>query len=164
MGVKSNTLVKRIATKSVFADIKLMVDVSSDFTQGDLVVFNTSSKKIVLAADETDGANFLGVMPVTLVDGKYPAVYNTDVDAAVGTPALPGPEYGSEYLVNIKAGEVLTVGCDLYLDPASGSRSVQVTGTKAVGIYQGKAVTVPTGGLEISMLVGCRRPNDVLKF
>lgn len=159
-----NSLARKIATKTVVEDASKFVSSAISFDQGDLLYMDTTNHLIKKLAAETDGATFLGIAPVTIVSGKYPSVYNTAVDASVGTPALPGPEYGDVHKVLIKAGEVLTPGCALYADPATGSRNVQASGTKQVGVYQGAAQTVPTGGATIEMLVGCRFPNDTLKF
>lgn len=159
-----NSLARRIATKSFTADASKFVDATISFNQGDLLMLDGADQLIKPLSAETDGEFFVGIAPITIVDGKYPSAYNTNVDASVKTPALAGPEYGDVHSVLIKAGEVLTPGCLLYADPVTGPRNVQATGTKAVGVYEGAALTVPAGGATIEMLVGMVFPNDTLKF
>jgi hypothetical protein len=162
MGQGINTIARKIGTKTRFVDISAKIDSTVSFNQGDLLVWDNTNKLVVKAAAEADGATFLGIAPVTIVDGNYPPIYNSDVVA--GVPAIPGPEYGDVHRVMLKAGDAVVEGQTLFLDPASGGRFVQTAGTKAVGIYQGKALTAAVGGTEIEMLVGARWPNDTLEF
>lgn len=164
MGVTSNTLARRIATKTLFADMKPFVDSSLTCEQGDLLMFDTGTQLIKKLAAETDGEFICGIAPVKITAGKLAHAYTTDVDASVATPALPGPEYGSIYKVILKAGDSLVAGANVFADPVTGGRNVQAAGTKEIGKYQGAAVTAPAGGLEIEVLIGCRAPNDILKF
>lgn len=159
-----NSLARNVATKTIFVDVSDKVDSTVSFNQGDLLIFDTTSKLLALPAAEADAATFLGVAPVTIVSGKYPSIYNTAVDASTGTPALPGPQYGSVYRVILTAGEAVVSGQEIYLDPVAGPRNVQSAGTKAIGIYEGKALTAGTGGTEIEVLIGARYSNDTLKF
>lgn len=155
-----NTLARKIATKMIFPDIKHLLDTTVSFDQGDLLCLIGGLVK--KASAETDGATFLGIAPVTVVAGKFPSVYHTDVDASAAVGAMVGPEYGDVHKVMLKAGDSLAAGDVVYLNPTAGGRGVQASGTKAIGVYQGKAVTAPTGGLEIEVLIGCRYPADAL--
>lgn len=158
-----NKKVRDVALKTVVPDIKPMIDSTTSFNQGDLLVFNATSKKVVLPSLETEGATFLGVAPVTIVNGHVKDVYGTDVDAATAITAVPGPEYGSVWKLVLKTGDAITAGALVYLDPASGTRHVSITGTKAIGVYQGAALTA-VAGQEIEVLVGSRYPGDTLKL
>lgn len=159
-----NSLARKIATKTVMEDASKFVSSAISFNQGDLLYLDTTNHLIKHLAAETDAVTFVGIAPVTIVSGLYPSIYNTDVDASLKTPALPGPEYGDVHRVNLKAGDAVTPGVALFADPASGNRNVSITGTKQIGVYQGKALTAPAGGVDVEMLVGCRFPNDTLKF
>lgn len=159
-----NTLAREVATKTLFVNIASKVDATISFLQGDHLIFDAATKLVRKPTVETEGNTYLGIAPVTIVNGKYPASYNTDVDASVSTPALPGPQYGSVHKVILKAGDAVVEGQTLFLDPASSSRGVQTAGTKAVGVYQGKALTAAVGGTEVEMLVGTRYPDDSLDF
>lgn len=159
-----NSLARKIATKTRFVDIKDKLNSTVSFNQGDLLVWDDTNKLVKKAAAETDGEFALGIAPVTIVSGKYPQAYNTDVNASVAQAATPGPEYGDVHRVMLKGGDAVVAGQELFLYPAGGGRFVQAAGTKSVGIYQGKALTAATGGTEIEMLVGARWPNDTLEF
>lgn len=161
----ANSLAREIATKTIYPNATPLIPLSLSFNEGDLLCYDSSAHLIKLPTAETDGATFLGVAPITVVNGKPKAAYVTDVDASVGQPAMPGPQYGSVYYVHLKAGDAVVPGSALYID-ATGTvgRNVTSTGTKQIGIYQGPALTAPTGGQQVEMLVGARSPNDTLKF
>jgi len=94
------------------------------FNQGDLLYLDTTAHLVKKITVETQSATFLGVAPVTIVSGKYPSAYNTDVDASVGIPAVPGPEYGSVYECLLKAGDAIVPGQKVYADPATAGNGV----------------------------------------
>lgn len=164
MAVTSNKVARRVARNTVFADIQALVGASTSFVQGDLLVMNTTTHTVVKAAVQSDGATFLGAAPVTVVNGKLPAIYTTDVDAAVGTPSIPGPEFGDEIFVTLKASDSLNPGDLVYLAPLVGPQVVQAVGNKAIGIYGGPAITAASGGTQIIIKCGCRFPEDVLRL
>lgn len=150
--------------KSIFNDAKAVVTSAVSINQGDFVVFNDTSNILALPAAEAEGSTFLGVMPVTIVNGHMKDVYVTDVDASVAITSIPGPTYGMEFKVILKTGVSISPGDLVYLDPATGTRGVTNTGTKAIGIYQGAAVASAPAGTEIICLIGARHPADALKF
>lgn len=159
-----NTLARRVAPKAVFVDAKSVVDSTVSFNQGDLLVFDATANLLKKPSAETEGATFLGVAVVTIVSGKPAGVYSTDVDASASIQSIPGPEYGDVHRVILKGGDAIEPGDLVYLAPATGTRAVTVTGTKAIGVYQGKALTAATGGTEIEVMIGARFGGDVLKF
>src|SRR4051812_3982271 len=113
----SNKVARRVARNTIFADIKDMVGASSTWNQGDLLILDTTNNIVAKAAVQSDGANFLGISPVTVSAGKLPSAYLTDSDAALGIASLPGPEFGDEYFVVLKAGDAVVPGSKLYLAP-----------------------------------------------
>jgi len=159
-----NSLARRVATKAVFPDIKALISSAISFNQGDLLWFDNAANLVKKVTAEADGATILGVAPVSIVSGKFPEVYNTDVDASVAITSTPGPEYGDVHFMVLKAGDAIVPGDLVYIDPANLGRGVSVTGTKAIGVYQGKALTAPTGGAEVEIMIGARFPADVLRF
>lgn len=159
-----NTLARRIAPKTIFPDIQKVVNSSSTWNEGDLLIFNTTTHRIEKPTLETQGSTFVGVSPIQISQGKPPAVYVADVDASAAIPAQMGPEYGNAYRVILKAGDAINPGDSVYLDPTSGAQNVSVTGTKAIGTYYGAALTAATGGTVIEVVIGARFPNDTLKF
>jgi len=162
--IGQNTLARDVATKAIFIDISKKIDSAISFNQGDCLIYDAATDKVRVATVETEAATFLGIAPVTVVSGNYPQIYNTQVNNSVAVPAIPGPQYGSVYRLILKAGDAITAGDQVFLAPASDAQTVSVTGTKAIGIYQGQALTAPAGGTVIEVLVGARYSNDTLKF
>jgi hypothetical protein len=107
------------------------------------------------------------VAPVTIVSGKFPSGYNTSVDGSVQAGSIPGPEYGDEYRMLLKSGDVLHAGDPVYLFPTTlGNRGVQAAGTKIIGVYtgaEGATVTGVSGGLQVTCKILSRYPGDTLK-
>lgn len=165
MGIGKNTVRRVISTKSIFVDIKGKLAATADIAQGDLVIWNDTLNQVVLPAAEADGATFLGVMAISVQDGVPVGPYTglTDVNAAVAQGAILGPQFGDVYACVLKNGDSLAPGDLVYLDPATGTRGVQAAGTKAIGIYQGAAIT-GDGVKEIEVLIGARHPGDTLRF
>ncbi len=159
----SNKVARRVARNTIIADIALFVGASSTWNQGDLLIFDTTNKIVAKAAVQSDGANFLGISPVTISKGVLASGYSTDTDAALGYASLPGPEFGDEYFVQLKAGDAVTPGCALYLAPLTGANVVSTVGNKQVGVYIGPNYVAPTGnGTIVAKLFGCY-PDGTLK-
>ena len=159
-----NTLARTIAPKTLFPDIKAVVNSSSTWAEGDLLIFDVATGLLKLPVAEADGAKLVGVSPIAVQNGKPPKVYITDVDASAAIPAQMGPVYGNAYRVILKGGDALVPGAMVYLDPASGAQNVQAAGTKAIGVYYGPAITAAAGGSVIEVVIGARYPTDSLVF
>jgi|GEM_PF-6943564 len=161
-----NNVKRKVATNTVVADIQKLVAATTSFNQGDLLFMDTTNHIVAPLVGETDGVTFLGIAPVTIVNGKYPASYVTSVDASVGIPSIPGPTFGDEYSVILKSGDTLVSGQVVYADPATGTRNVQASGTKIIGVYTGQegASITGDGTKEVTCKIGARYPGDTLKF
>lgn len=159
-----NTIVRSVAPKSIFESAKSVITTAVSFAQGDLLVFDDTNNRLKVPAAEAEGSTFLGVARVTIVSGKLESPYNTDVVGSQGIQDIPGPVYGVVAKCVIKTGDTIAPGDLVYLDPATGTRGVTVTGTKAIGIYQGPAVAGAAAGTEVEILIGARHPQDALKF
>lgn len=162
-----NPIARKVATNAVISNIVNAVTPSLSFNEGDLLIWDSSNHVVAKAVAESEGITFIGVAVVTIVNGLLPASYVTSVDASLATPAISGPQFGDEYHVILTAGQTITTGSPVYLDPVTGTRNVQSSGTKIVGIYtgaQGASVTAATGGTVIYCKLGARYPGDTLKF
>lgn len=160
-----NTIVRSVAPKSVFEDATDLHNTTIDYDQGDFLVYDAATQLLVKPAAETEGVTMLGIAPQTVVDGQPKSPYSgTAVDASQKTPRLAGPIYGVVARCVAKTGEAYTRGCLVYLHPATGGRGVQVTGTKAIGVYQGPAIASSAAGQEVEVLIGARYPGDTLQF
>ena len=159
-----NTIVRSVAPKSIFESAKAVIDNTVTFDQGDLLVFDDTNNLLKKPAAETVGLTFLGVARVSIVLGKLASPYNTDVVASQSIQDIPGPVYGVVAKCVAKTGITINPGDPIYLDPATGTRGVTNTGTKQIGIYQGKHIVGTAAGLEIEVLIGARHPGDTLKF
>ena len=160
-----NRIVRNVAPKSIFAAADAVTGTGS-YEQGDLLIFDDSANVIRKPTTEAECATILGIAVESVVSGKLKGPYPglTDVDAAGAISSLPGPVYGVVAKLVLKTGDSLSPGDLVYGDPASGTANVQAAGTKAIGIYQGKAVSSAAAGLEIEVLLGARHPGDTLRF
>lgn len=163
----ANNIVREVSPKSIFEDATAVVGTLT-CAQGDLIYLNTTSHVLANASGgaETNGATFLGVARVALTSGKIVSPYQgTAVDAAQASgQACPGPLYGVVAKLTLKTGDALVAGGSVYLDPGTGAQGVTSTGTKAIGIYQGPAISSAVAGQQIEVLVGTRYPADSLSF
>ena len=158
-----NNIVRSEARKSIFPSAVDIINSTVSFNQGDLLYFDDATNLMKKPTAEANGATFLGVATETIVSGKLVKPYSTDVDASAAISDVPGAVYGVVAKLVLKTGDAINPGDLVYLDPATGSRGVAVAGTKAIGIYQGKALTA-VAGQEIEVMVGARMGGDVLKF
>lgn len=151
-----NNITRMVAPKSIFESAINVISSAISFNQGDLLYFDDTNNLIKKPAAETDGATFLGVARVTVVSGKLASPYNTDVVASQAISDIPGPQYGVIAKLTLKTGDSISPGDKVYLDPATGTTGVTVSGTKPIGIYQGKALTGVAAGTLIEVLIGCQ--------
>jgi len=167
MSKGKNTVIREISPKTLIPEVSAVVDATVNVMQGDLLIL--AAGLLALPVAEADAADLLGVMSMTLVDGKIPSPYVTEVDASRAADVLNGPIYGNTNSCVLKAGDSLTPGVVVYLNPGvqalSGvSNGVQAAGTKPIGVYSGKAITAAAGGSAIEVLIGARAFGDILKF
>lgn len=165
MAKGKNTIVRTVNPKQVFAEVAKFVDSTISYNQGDLLIWDATNKLIKIAAAEGDGATMLGVALQTIIAGQLQSpIQGTDVDASQSVGSIAGPQSGVVAKCTLKASDSLVAGQLVYLNPAEGARCVQSSGTKAIGVYQGVAVT---GGpsataTEVEVLIGSRYPSDTL--
>lgn len=151
-----NRIVRTITQNSVFEDATAIVSSATNINQGDLVVFDTSTKLMRIAATESsDSANFLGISIVTIVNGAPQQPYAGLATANRVKPGyVPGPVFGVEAQLYLASGSALSPGSKVYLDTADGANFVQATGTNEIGIYNGPAIT-GTGLNQVNVRLGC---------
>jgi hypothetical protein len=159
-----NRIVRTVQKGTLFPSAKALVDSTSDWNQGDLLIFDDTTNKIRVAASEGEGSTFLGIAEQTVVDGILNVPYSTDVDASRAVSEIPGPAHGVVAKLVLKTGAALNPGDLVYLNPSAGNYHVQEAGTKAVGVYAGAAISSASAGQEIEVLLGHRHPGDSLKI
>lgn len=166
MAIGVNKITRSVAPKSVFESAQAVITSAVSFNQGDLLILNTSSHILAKPAAEADGLTFLGIARVSIASGVLvnPITGTVDADVSSAIADIPGPQYGVVAKLVIKTSDSISPGQLVYLDPATGTRGVTVTGTKAIGVMQGAAVTSAAAGTEIEVLLGARYPSDVLTF
>lgn len=164
MAQSKNRIIRSIAPKSLFEEAAPAISTAVTFNQGDLLYFDTSAKVIKRLTSEGNAATFVGISRIGVTLGVPNGPYQglaSQPSAAQG--AIPGPQYGIVAALILKSGDALAVGSDVYADPSTGNFHVQAAGTKAIGLYQGKAVT-GDGVAAVEVLLGARYSNDSLKF
>lgn len=160
-----NTITRDVRRASVFESAINVISSALSFKQGDFLVFNTSTNLLQLPVAETDGDTFVGVATVSVSSGKLIGPY-TGIPDAVSNSSIndvPGPVYGVIAKCVAKTGIALSPGGLVYLDPATGTRGIAATGTKAIGVYQGAAIASAVAGQEVEILICCRFPGDAIK-
>lgn len=166
-GPLQSKITRSISPKAIFEDLQGKVSATASYSTGDLLSWDSTNNVILIPTSETQGSTFLGISDVTVVDGVIKGPYTgiTDNNAAQPSYQILGPKYGVYALCILKTGESLAIGGSVYLDPATGTRGVAASGTKAIGVYVGNsAISSSAAGLQIEVLLGARFPNDVLKF
>ena len=160
----ANKIVRSIAPKTIFPEIKDMLAASQTHAYCDFLIFDDTLNQVRKPVSEAECLTFLGVAQADIVLGKLKPVYQgTDVDASVANGGIAGPVYGVEVKCVVKTGDTIAVGDLVFADPATGARAVTVTGTKAIGVAM-EPVTGAAAGAEIRVHIGCRFPADALKF
>jgi hypothetical protein len=153
----ANNIVKEVNKKSLFDDASALLSAAISFDVGQHLFLDTTNHLIKPVAAEADSATYLGVATCKVVSGKLVSPYNTDVVASQAVGAASGPVYGVIASLTLKTGDSLSPGQVVGLDPATGIDGVQATvTTKAIGVYQGKAISSAVAGTKILVLVGCQ--------
>ncbi len=165
-----NTEVKQIAPKQIFPDVRGITSALSDWSQGDLLIFDTTSNIVRACTAEAEAAYSLGIAQQDVVDGVQTQPYGSlATGAQVVSMAVNGPLYGNSYNMVLKTGDSLSPGALVYPYPAGGAAAVAATAastaTKAIGVYVGHvAVASAAAGTQIECLIGANYPNQTLKF
>ncbi len=158
-----NKIVRTDNLGHVFAEIGDKLAATTSFSHSDFLIFDNTLNQVRKPASEAECATFLGVAKVDVVNGKLKAPYQgTDVDAAQAGGGIPGPCYGVEVKCVVKTGDSIAIGDLVYADPATSTRGITVSGTKAIGVAQ-QAITGAAAGSEIVVKIGHRFPGDALQ-
>lgn len=161
MSAKNRETRGGLGAKSLFPSALDLISSASTFDQGDLLCLDTSTHRIRRYSAETDGEFACGISRATIVSGVMKSAYTTDVDASAGISDIPGPVYGLVAKLVLKTGDSINPGDLVYWDA---DQRVAASGTKAIGIMQGKAVSSAAAGTQIEVLLGARSPEDTLQF
>ena len=160
-----NTITRSVAPRSIFPAADAVTSSTADYDQGDILIFDDSTNVIRKPASEAECETMLGIAQVSVVDGKQLSPYTgLPVDAAAAIASLPGPVFGVVAKMISKTADAWAPGDLVYADPATGSRGVTNTGTKEIGVYQGKTIASAAAGQEIEVHIGARFPADALKL
>jgi hypothetical protein len=162
MSTAKNRITRSVAPKSLFEDATALTDATISYNQGDLLCLDGATFLIRKLALETEAASILGIATETVVNGALKSPYTgTSVDASAALGHVPGPTYGVIAKMILKTGDSINPGGLVYW---FGDQTVSATGTKAIGVYQGKAIASAVAGTEVEVLLGARSPNDQLNF
>lgn len=162
-----NTILKEVATKQIFPNIKDLVSTAISFSQGDHLIFDASTHLVRAPTAETEASTYLGIAALNIVSGVPVGPYAglTAVNAAQAIPAMNGPTYGDVVKFTLFTGDSINPGDQVFVKIVAGNNQVvSITGTKAIGIYQGAAIASAAAGTQIAVLTGARYSNDTLKF
>lgn len=153
-------IVKEVNKGSLFDSAKNLVNATISWNQGDMLYFDNADDLLKPVASNANCTGFVGIADYAIVSGKPVSPYQgTAVDAAQAISEIPGPVYGVVARVTLTTGESINPGDLVY---ATGPQIVSVSGTKAVGVYQGPAVATAPAGTQVEVLLGHRYPADTL--
>jgi hypothetical protein len=154
------------AAKSIFEAGLPGVQVGTPtFNQGDLMCYDSSVPGIRAVTSTADGANILGISPVSVVAGKLAGPYDglTATNAAQAAQDFRGPISGFEASMKLNSGDAFTFGCKVYLVDGGDTQTVTITDTLTsgyfVGYYTGPAFTPATAGLTGPIHLVARFPS-----
>lgn len=160
-----NNIKKEIARNSVFGNIGgSRVTSTTNWDCGDILVFDTTTKKVRALAAEADAASLLGVSIQGIRNGLAVGPYTGLTDNAGSTQpgSLAGALYGVEAEFLVKAGDTLVFGDAVF---AFDAKTISSAGTKQIGIYVGSAtITSAVAGQLATIRMGSRYPADTLKI
>lgn len=163
-----NTIVKSNQLKMLVDRIDHLVDSTTNFKKGDLLVFDNSTSKVKAISSESESINLIGISQVEVVNGKTKSAYlGTSVDDAQGGVGIVGAAFGVVAKLKLKSGESLNPGDLVYSDPSIDAQTVKAsgaTGAEPIGIYWGNAITSTSNNTEIEVLIGARYPDNKIKF
>lgn len=163
-----NTIKRADGKKQLFYGISKYLSSSTSFKQGDILVWDQTNKKIKAISAATESEFLLGVAQVTVENGKIKSPYpETSVDASTVSPEIAAPIYGVQVELKLKSGETLQPGQVVYADPTVDAQTVKAsggTGEYAIGIYDGKQITSSSNETKVLVTIGCRYPDNSLKF
>lgn len=161
---RPNNIKIYVAPKSIFEAMDgALVASDQDWEQGDFLVYDSVNKLVKPPSDEAACVTFLGVARQTIVDGKEQQPYVTATSAAQAKVGLAGPLFGVVCQFNLKSGDTFTQGALVYADVTSDKKTIQASGTKAIGVFQDPTITAASSDVG-NVLVGARYPSDTLRF
>lgn len=166
MSTSYNNVIKA-GGKALFDDASSVITSAVSFNQGDLIAYDATNDRLKAFAADTDSATLVGVARCKVVSGKLASPYSTATDAAEAAGAIVGPEYGGLYELTMKTADAFNPGDLVYsagTDPQLITSVDSGAGSEVVGIYVGKAVGSAAAGQKGQFVIGCRYPENVLKF
>lgn len=159
-----NTVTRSVAPKSLFESAINQISSACTWNQGDMLYFDTTAKILKPMDSEANGEFMCGIARQTIVSGKEVQPYTTLTNGAQAIADLAGPLYGVVAKLKLKSGDAFVAGQLVYAGPSdTDAQTVQTSGTKAVGLYQGAALTAASDSVG-EVLIGARYPADTLQF
>lgn len=142
--IAKNRIVRSISPNSLFEEAKALISSAISWNQGDLLYLDTATSLIKPLDSDAHAANILGIARQSISSGKPISPYQgTAVDAAQAIESIAGPQYGVIAKMLLKSGDSFVPGASVYY--GGDAQTVSATGTNAVGIYQGAALTASSG-------------------
>lgn len=155
-------IVKEINKSSMFDAAKPYISSAISWNQGDLIYFDTADQLLKPLTVEANATGAVGIADFAIISGRAVSpIQGTAVDAAQAIAEVPGPLFNVVARMKLTTGDTFTAGCLVY---AAGTdpQMISSSGTKAIGIFNGPAVTSVPSGTEGEALLGHRYPADTL--
>ena len=151
--------------KTLFDEGKSAVSSSSNWVQGDLIYFDTSSHILNVVSATGNAVTFVGIADNTVTSGKLVGPYTglTLTNSAEVSPGFVGPKYGVAAQMILKTSDAFNIGDKVYLSNGGTSQTVTVTDPgdgNYIGIFVGPAaVASAASGQQGYIKIGCRYPS-----
>lgn len=157
--IAKNRIVRSVSPNSLFEEAKALISSAISWNQGDLLYLDTATNLIKPLASDANGATMLGIARQSISSGKPISPYQgTSVDAAQAIENLAGPQFGVIAKMILKAGDSFVPGGSVYY--GGDAQTVSSTGTNAVGVYQGAAITAASGD-QGEVMILCYLTKDI---
>lgn len=157
-----NRITRTVNPGSIFESALNVIGSSTSWNQGDLLYYDGSTDTLKPVTTETNGTTFCGIATNTIVEGVPKQPYSTATAGSEAIQSVQGPVYGVIANMKLYTGDSFVSGDPVYVGPSdSDAQTVQASGTKAIGIYQGPDITAASDSTG-EVLLGHRYPGDTL--
>lgn len=145
MSTAKNNILRSNAPRVIFESAKSVVNSSTNWKQGDLLVLVSNLLKPLDEAT-AQGALVCGVARQTLVSGKVKSPYSTATDASEAIEDVAGPVAQVEAELVLKTGDAFAPGALVYGVDADPQTVTSVADGAAIGVYVGPNVASASAG------------------
>lgn len=162
MKQKNNVIIP--GGKFIFRKLDPYVSSASNWDQGDMLVYNSSTKLVGPKPSGETGANLIGIAQSKVVNGSQatPFASFTENAAALGQDGISPADFGGTYLMESDGSITFNPGDKIYPGTSGTKRVTNVANSQVcIGVYDGAAVTL-TIGQTLACKIGAVYPSTTV--